>query len=144
MPSCPGDRSTIQAILSPAGPQALAAAGEYRYMPGTQLEQRLKAGEPVVVLDIQVEEEFPQHHIQGAVPTHAYPVKTDADRAKLQASLEQIRTSDAPVVIVCPRGAGGATRTYDYLKAQGIPESRLFILEKGQAGWSCPELTQFR
>ncbi|HSH68765.1 MAG TPA: rhodanese-like domain-containing protein [Deferrisomatales bacterium] len=131
-------------ILSQAGPQALAAAGEYRYMPGTQLEQRLKAGEPVVVLDIQVEEEFQQHHIKGAVPTHAYPVKTDADRAKLQARLEQIRTSDAPVVIVCPRGAGGATRTYDYLQAEGIPESRLFILEQGQAGWSCAELTEFR
>ncbi len=131
-------------ILSQAGPQALAAAGEYRYMPGTQLEQRLKTGEPVVVLDIQVEEEFQEHHIKGAVPTHAYPVKTDADRAKLQASLEQIQTSDAPVVIVCPCGAGGAKRTHDYLKIEGIPESRLFILEKGQAGWSCPELTEFR
>jgi len=40
-----------------------------------------------------------------------------------------------------PRGAGGAKRSYDYLKEKGIAEEGLLILEKGMAGWSYPETT---
>ena len=39
------------------------------------------------------------------------------------------------MVIVCPRGAGGAERTYDYLKSQGVAEKRMMILEGGQQDW---------
>lgn len=125
------------------GNVAPARAGDgYRYMSGAELERRLKAHEPVEVLDIQVEPEFAQHHIVGATPTHAYPVKSAEDKAKLDAALTDLRASADPVVIVCPRGAGGAKRTYDYLKAKGIAEERLFILEKGQGGWTCAELTE--
>ena len=132
----------LAVTLSNAYSPTVAAGEEYRYMSGQHLEEQLKAGKPLVVLDIQVEEEFRAHHIRGAVPTYAYPVKSEEDRMKLQASLEQIRAVDAPVVIVCPRGAGGAKRTYDHLRASGISEQRLFILEKGQAGWNCAELTE--
>jgi len=43
-------------------------------------------------------------------------------------------------VIVCPAGGGGARNTYDFLKSQGVPESRMRILEKGQKGWPYAEM----
>lgn len=114
----------------------------YNYINAAALEARLAAKEPTHLVDIQVEEEFARHHIKGAVATYAYPVKSDADKAKLQALVEQLKADTAPVVIVCPRGAGGATRTYDYLLSRGIAAERLLILEKGQEGWTCAPLTE--
>jgi thiosulfate/3-mercaptopyruvate sulfurtransferase len=123
---------------------SLASNGKYNYISATDLETRLTANLPTNIVDIQVEEEFTQHHIKGATPTYAYPVKSDADRAKLDITIEQIKGNNDPVVVVCPRGAGGAKRTYDYLLQQGISAERLLILEKGQEGWSCTPLTEGR
>jgi hypothetical protein len=67
-------------------------------------------------------------------------VKSDEERARLDKTLERINATAAEVVIVCPRGGGGAKNTYDYLKAKGVDEKRLFILEKGMEGWSFPEM----
>ena len=130
-------------LLLALWPAAPARAGNtFQYMSGQELEQRLRASHPVIVLDIQVEAEYEQHHVKGATPTYAYPVKSQEDKAKLDKALPDLKRSSAPVVVVCPRGAGGAERTYAYLKDQGIPEARLYILEKGQAGWSCADLTE--
>ncbi len=115
---------------------------DYRYISAADLEARLKADLPTHLVDIQVEEEFNQHHVKGAIPTYAYPVKSETDQAKVAAVLEKLQGDSAPVVIVCPRGAGGATRTYDYLLSRGIAAERLLILEKGQGGWSCTPLTE--
>lgn len=120
----------------------IAVAADYRYISALDLEARLKAGQPTHLVDIQVPEEFAQHHIKGATATYAYPMKDDADKAKLADVLARIKADADPVVIVCPRGAGGATRTYDYLLGQGVAVDRLLILEKGQAGWSCAALTE--
>ena len=114
----------------------------YNYISATALEARLTAKELIHLVDIQVEEEFAKHHITGATATFAYPVKTETEKAKLQAVLTKLKTDNAPVVVICPRGAGGATRTYDYLLSQGIAAGRLHILEKGQEGWACPTLTE--
>jgi len=123
---------------------ALAADAQpaYRYISASDLEARLTASQPTNIVDIQVEEEFAQHHIKGATATYAYPVKSEADKAKIDAVVEHLKANSDPVVIVCPRGAGGATRTYDYLLSQGIAAERLLILEKGQGGWTCPPLTE--
>jgi hypothetical protein len=43
------------------------------------------------------------------------------------------------VVVVCPRGKGGAKRAYDYLGKQGVPEAKLYILTGGMAKWPHPE-----
>ena len=123
-------------------PVSAFAADTYHYISAAALEARLSAKEPIHLVDIQVEEEFAKHHITGATATYAYPVKTEADKAKLQAVLTKIKADSAPVVVICPRGAGGATRTYDYLLSQGIAAERLLILEKGQEGWACPTLTE--
>ena len=121
---------------------SFASDGEYNYISATDLETRLTANMPTNIVDIQVEEEFSQHHIKGAIVTHAYPVKSDADLSKLNAAIEQLKANTDPVVIVCPRGAGGAKRTYAYLVLQGVPAERLLILEKGQSGWTCTPLTE--
>lgn len=123
-------------------PLAALAADPYNYISAAALEARLTAKEPIHLVDIQVAEEFAKHHITGATATFAYPVKTEADKAKLEAVLTRIKADRAPVVVIGPRGAGGATRTYDYLLSQGIAAERLFILEKGQEGWTCPTLTE--
>ena len=119
-----------------------AGDGKYNYISAADLEARLTDDKPTNIVDIQVEEEFAQHHIKGAIPTYAYPVKSDTDRAKLDTTVQRLKTNDDPVVVVCPRGAGGATRTYDYLVQQGISAERLAILENGQGGWTCSPLTE--
>jgi rhodanese-related sulfurtransferase len=119
-----------------------AGDGKYNYINAADLEARLNTSQPTNLVDIQVEDEFTKHHIKGATPTYAYPVKSDADRSKLDTIVEQLKTNAAPVVVVCPRGAGGATRAYDYLLQQGISADRLLILENGQGGWTCAPLTE--
>ena len=121
---------------------SVASDSKYNYISATELETRLTANMPTNIVDIQVEEEFSRHHIKGAISTHAYPVKSDADHSKLNATIEQIMANTDPVVIVCPRGAGGAKRTYDYLLQQEVSAKRLLILEKGQSGWTCTPLTE--
>lgn len=134
----------VLAALFFSGGNAVAAEEKpaYNYITAAELQSRIKAGTSMTLLDIQVEEEFDRHHIKGALPTYAYPVKTEEDKARLSAVLEKSRANTNPVVIVCPRGAGGATRTYDYLLAKGVEAGRLLILEKGQEGWQFPELTE--
>jgi rhodanese-related sulfurtransferase len=100
----------------------------------------LESGKEVIIVDIQVPEEFAKRHFQSAVETNAYPVKSEEERARLNQTLARINASQAEVVIVCPRGGGGARNTYDYLKGKGISAARLFILDKGMEGWPHPEM----
>ena len=123
-------------------PGISVAKNQYNYISATQLESRLTANQPTNLIDIQVKEEFSEHHIKGAIPTYAYPVKSDTDRTKLDTTIGQISSNSDPVVIVCPRGGGGAKRTYDYLLQQSVSEERLLILEKGQSGWAYSSLTE--
>lgn len=124
-----------------AGSSSTETKAEYRYITAAEVKEKLENREEMVLLDIQVEEEWQEHHIAGSLPTHAYPVQSEEDKAKLDAVLSQLE-GDCPIVIVCPRGGGGAERTYNYLKEKGIAEERLFILEKGMAGWPYEELTE--
>ncbi len=123
-------------LLAPA-----AIAAQYNYISPDDLKERINANDDLLIIDIQVEEEFKQHHIPGSLATHAYPVKSSNERERLNPILELQRNDSRPVVIVCPRGAGGAKRTYDYLATNGISEDRLLILEKGMSGWKFENLT---
>ncbi len=114
---------------------------EYQYMTAAEVKEKIENSEEMVLLDIQVEEEWQEHHIAGSLPTHAYPVQSEEDKAKLDAVLSHLE-GDCPIVSVCPRGGGGAERTYNYRKEKGSAEERLFILEKGMAGWPYEELTE--
>ena len=119
-----------------------ASAFAYQYISAEDVKKNLAAQNPMTLVDIQVKEEFDQHHITGAAATYAYPVKSAEDRAKMNGVVEGLKSSQDLAVIVCPRGAGGAKRAYDYLLESGIPESRVFILTKGQAEWPYPELLE--
>ncbi len=111
------------------------SSGDYNYISAEEVKEKLEANEGLFLLDIQVEEEFEAHHIDGAVATYAYPTNSEEDYAKLAPYVDQFKQSNDLVVIVCPAGGGGATRTYDYYIEQGVPEEQLFILEDGQQGW---------
>ncbi len=130
------------AALTLALATPLALAQSYNYIAPADLKQTLESGGKPILLDIQVEDEYAKHHLPNAVPTYAYPAKTDAEKAKLQPTVSQIMASKEDVVVVCPGGGSGAKNTVDYLKSQGVPESRIKILEKGQKGWPFPEMVK--
>ncbi|WP_320170514.1 rhodanese-like domain-containing protein [Maridesulfovibrio sp.] len=119
---------------------SVALAGDFNYISPADMKAKMEQGEPMLIVDIQVADEFAQHHLKGAVKTTAYPVKSDEDKAKLQDVLGKAKKDNLPVVIICPRGKGGAKRAYDYMKENGVDEGRLLILEDGQQGWPYPEL----
>lgn len=126
--------STLAMILM-AG-NALA----FNMISADEVKTKLENHAPMALVDIQVAEDFANHHLPGAIATHAYPVKSEQDKAKVSTVVADLTNSQTPVIIICPRGKGGAERAYDYLKANGIDEDRLFILENGQAGWPYAEL----
>lgn len=117
-----------------------AVAADYNYISQEDMKQRLEAGSELLIVDIQVQEEYAEHHLPGSLPTFAYPVKSAADRAKIDQAVQHYQKTEADIVIVCPRGKGGAKRCYDYLKSQNVPTEKLFILEKGMSGWPYKEL----
>jgi thiosulfate/3-mercaptopyruvate sulfurtransferase len=128
--------------LAAAGTCAAAEENSFRYITPDELKEKIQSGTPITVLDIQVEDEYEQHHIKGALATHAYPVKSEEDRGKLDAVYYDITANADPIVIVCPRGGGGAKRAYEHLVSRGVDGERLLILEKGQGGWPYPELLE--
>lgn len=119
---------------------AVALAADYRYVKQDTFKGWLESGRPMIIVDIQAPEAFAKGHFKGALETNAYPVKSDEEKKRLDATLEKINATRDDVVIVCPRGGGGAKSTCDYLKSRGVDENRLLILEKGSEGWPWPEL----
>lgn len=113
----------------------------YQYYTAEETKKFIEEGKDWIILDIQVEDEWNAHHIQGAIPTYAYPVKEDAEKAKLDTVLSQLE-GDKEILVICPGGAGGATRTIDYLTSKGIDAKRLFILKDGQSKWPYNELLE--
>ncbi|MBU1566383.1 MAG: rhodanese-like domain-containing protein [Proteobacteria bacterium] len=109
--------------------------GGYQYISAPQLQDRLKSKSPIILVDICVVEQFAKGHIPGSIETNAYPVETDEQRQSLAKVLPKILASADDVVIVCPRGGGGAKKTFDFYKSQGVDEKRLLILEKGMDNW---------
>ena len=114
----------------------------YNYYTQEDLKGAMNSEESFMLVDIQVEDEYSVHHIQGAIETNAFPVKTEEEQAKLETLVADITNTNEPVVIVCPRGGGGAQRTVQYFEGQGIPSAQLYILEKGQEGWPYEELLE--
>lgn len=86
------------------------------------------------IIDIQLEDKFDEHHLRGAIPTYAFPGDKPEMQAKLKAGLEQVKDNQK-IIIVCPRGGGGAKNTVNYYRGLGVDNDRLLILESGQDGW---------
>lgn len=107
-----------------------------------EFKKWLTSGKKVIIVDIQPHEDFVKGHFKGSIETNAFPANTEELKKRIDKALPVIQNSQDPVVIVCPRGRSGAQNTYDYIKSQGISESRLFILKGGMAGWPYPELLE--
>jgi len=116
--------------------QALAQ----NYVKPDQFKQWIETSKPVQIVDIQPAADFAKQHFKNSIQTNAFPAKSAEEKQKLDAVLPGLQSSKDDIVIICPRGGGGAKNTYEHLKAKGIPESRLFILEKGIQGWPFPEM----
>ncbi|HEY5514357.1 MAG TPA: rhodanese-like domain-containing protein [Geomonas sp.] len=124
------------ALTLVAAGTALAA----NYIEPQQLKEMMDQKKPVVLVDIQPAADFEKHHLPGSIETHAFPAKSDEEKKRLDKTLPIINASNAPVVVLCPRGMSGAKNSYAYLISKGIPESRLQILEDGIAEWPYKEL----
>jgi len=134
-------RSMLLLMLLIAWSTATAIAGGYSYVEQDQFRNWLEKGKDMAIVDIQVPTEFQQHHFKGSLETGAYPVKSADDKQKLDRIAAQLSSTTNDVVVICPRGGGGAKNTYDYLKEKGIDEKRIFILKEGMQGWPYKELT---
>ena len=119
-----------------------AVAGDYNFVKTNDFKSWLQEGKKVAIIDIQPAVDFQQQHFRGSIETNAYPVKSDESRQRLDATLPRLSASTEAIVIVCPRGGGGAKATYDYLKSRGIDEKRLLILEGGMQGWPHKNLVE--
>lgn len=118
----------------------IASGSDYQYVSADDLQGWLEADKPMLLVDIQVADEFASHHLKESLETNAYPVKSDNERQRLEPALALVRRQEyAAVVVVCPRGKGGAKRAYDYLAKEGVALDKLFILTGGMANWPYPE-----
>jgi rhodanese-related sulfurtransferase len=110
-------------------------AGTYNYITAAELNSRLGAESPMIIIDVCPEKLFATAHIKGSIETNAYPVKTEEQKARLAEHLQTIKASADDIIIVCPRGGGGAKNTFDFYRANGVAPERMLILAKGIAQW---------
>ncbi len=133
-------RIAILAVLVIGLLNMAALFESFNYVTAEDFKQWLDSGKAMVLVDIQVKDEFPLHHFQDSIETNAFPVETEEQRKMIDPAVAAAKKAGTDVVVVCPRGGGGAKRCYSYLKAQGIPEEKLFILEGGIGKWPHKEI----
>ncbi len=108
---------------------------KYNYITAEKTAELMREdASKLVLIDIQEKDDFEEEHLKGAIATYAYPVKTEDEKARLRALLADIK-ADQKVIIICPRGGGGADRAYDFYLENGIAKENLFTLKDGQYGW---------
>lgn len=117
-----------------------AFLASYNYVSPDDFKQWLESDKPMIIVDIQDKEAFSKQHFKDSIETNAYPVKTDAERQSIDPAVKQFKASNQDVVVVCPRGGGGAKRCYDYMISEGVPNEKLFILEGGADKWPFKEM----
>ena len=110
------------------------------YIEAQELKVLLDKKQPVILVDIQPAADFEKQHLPGSIETNAFPAAKDEEKARLDKALAIIKASQAPVVVLCPRGKSGAKNSYNYFESKGVPEERMQILEDGIAGWPYKEL----
>jgi len=128
----------ISVLLLTSASLACAA----NYISPDELKLMIQQQKDVVIVDIQPSSEFEQHYLKGAIETNAFPAKSPEEKQRLDKTLPVINESSAPVIIICPRGGGGAKNSYEYLLTKGIPEGRLLILDGGIAEWPYQAMLQ--
>jgi|GEM_PF-6686529 len=99
-----------------------------------ELRQWREQGKTLILVDVQSPDEYFEHHFEDSVPTEAYPVISEGDKAKLRPVLDSARSSSQPVVIVSTTGGDEAGRAGDFLLFHGVTATRLYILKGGVEG----------
>ena len=108
---------------------------KYNYITADETAKLIREdASKIVLVDIQEKPDFEEEHLKGAISTYAYPVKTDDEKARLAALLPDIKEGQK-VIIVCPRGGGGADRAYDFYLSKGLKKEQLLTLKGGQYEW---------
>lgn len=108
---------------------------KYNYISAEETAELMrKDASKLVLVDIQEKPDFEEEHLKGALATYAYPVKTEDEKARLAALLPNI-SPEQKVIIICPRGGGGADRAYDFYLEKGVKKEQLFTLKGGQYEW---------
>ena len=125
----------LSLVLLAAGIGRATPYDSYNFISAKDLKNRLDGESSKIIIDICPVEQFAKGHIKGSIETNAYPVKTKEEKARLDEYLPKLKESSDDVVIVCPRGAGGAKRAFDFYSTNGVKKNRLLILEKGMGGW---------
>jgi len=110
------------------------------YIEPQELKVLLDKKNEVILVDIQPAADFEKQHLPGSIETNAFPAAKNEEKARLDKALIVIKASNAPVVVLCPRGKSGAKNSYTYLESKGVPEERMQILEDGIAGWPYKDL----
>jgi rhodanese-related sulfurtransferase len=114
---------------------------QYNYISPEETAKLIRQSpDKLVLIDIQEKDDFDEEHLRGAIATYAYPVKTEEEKARIAKHVSEIKP-DQKVVVVCPRGGGGAERAYDFLVQSGIKKNQLVILTDGQYGWPRDTIT---
>ena len=114
---------------------------QYNYIDaGKTAELMREDSSKLVLVDIQERDDYAEEHLKGAIETYAYPVKTDEERARLTALIPNIKDNQK-VIVICPKGGGGADRAYDFFLENGIKKENLFTLIDGQYGWPRDEIS---
>ena len=114
---------------------------EYNYIGAAETAKLIKEdASNIVLVDIQEIGDFKEEHLKGAISTYAYPVKKQDELDRLAKLLPNIK-ADQKVIVICPRGAGGAERASDFLRKNGIKKENLFTLKNGQEGWPRDEIS---
>ncbi len=124
---------TTLAILSLLNVAAIFES--FNYVEVDTFKEWLTTNKSIIIVDIQEKEPFATHHFANSIETNAFPVKTDSQRKSIDTAVTAYKATGHDVIVVCPRGGGGAKRCYSYLKNQGVPVEKLTILKGGIDKW---------
>ncbi|WP_333803578.1 rhodanese-like domain-containing protein [Sulfurospirillum sp.] len=108
---------------------------KYNYITADETAKLIRENaSSILLVDIQEKGDFEEEHLKGALATYAYPVKTDDEKARLAELIPTIQPNQK-VIIICPKGGGGADRAYDFYLEKGLKKEQLFTLQGGQYEW---------
>lgn len=135
-------KSVTKSVKVTVADRANDASIDWQFMTAEQVFAMQDAGKDVIVLDIRpsvIEGEngnlgYSEGHIKGSLWVPSWPVDSlDKQNALLTYQVQEALGADnAPIVVVCRSGAGGAKRAISVLKdLGGIDVTRLYILTGG-------------
>ena len=128
-------KTTIIALSLIALLNVAAIFQSFNYVSPGDFKQWLEADKAMIIVDIQDKAAFAAHHFPGSIETNSFPVKSEAEKKRIDPAVTEFMKTGNDVVVICPRGGGGAKRCYSYLKSQGVAEDKLYILKGGVDKW---------